>query len=92
MMTYAERISYIAILCETFDVPYELHELYDGMQLRFPWCEGDVACHSGTYGNEHGAVETYMFPWDDDDVSVLLPKEAALKIINYYYELYPNFE
>lgn len=71
-------------------VPFTVHIVYDGLQLRFPWCEGDVACHSGTYGSSLGHVESFQFPWDDGDVTELEPEKMALRIVNYYEEVKNN--
>lgn len=79
--TYAERINMIAAALAEAAVPYEIHEIYEGWQLRFGWCYGDVAVHDYTYGAKSGYVETYKFPWDDGDVSMLTPEEAAERII-----------
>jgi hypothetical protein len=32
-------------------------------------------------------VETYQFPWDEGDVSVLTPEECAKRIIDYYKKI-----
>lgn len=84
---YKGYIFYLACLLNLLDVPNRFNECYDGAQLRFDWHIGDVACHSGTYGANQGKVETYEFPWDNGDVSVLTPQEAAARIANLYYEL-----
>jgi len=81
---YKERINIIVDACFNNDVPYEVRPLFDGYQIRFPWCHGDVACHSGTYGCNDGCVETYAFPWDEDDVSVMPPSDAINCIVGYY--------
>lgn len=86
-MTYAERITFITLILGFLKIPYTVNELWDGWQIRFPWCEGDVAAHRGTYGAANGKVESYQFPWDDDDVTVLTPREAAIKIIAYFNEI-----
>lgn len=65
-------------------VPFTTNPIYEGMQLRFPWCDGDVACHAGTYGSSEGMVETFQFPWDEDDVSMLTPVAAATNIIEMW--------
>ena len=86
MKNYYERISFIKNILDSLHIPCSMNELWEGYQLRFPWCEGDVAAHEGTYENRYGKVESYCFPWDDDDVSVLTPEEAAIKIIALYNE------
>lgn len=83
-MTYAERIITIAAALDRAGVPYTIHRIYEGWQLRFPWDKGDIAVHDGTYGAKHDKVESYEFPWDNDGVSVLSVEEAIQKIIIYY--------
>lgn len=67
-------------------IPFTVHPISEGLQLRFPWHEGDVACHAGTYCSDCGCVESYQFPWDDEDVTVQTPKEMANDIIRLYQE------
>lgn len=83
-MNYSERILYIASILLAKAVPFTINDIFDGMQLRFPWTHGDIACHYFTYGAASGAVESYCFPWDEGDVTVLTPDEAAEKIIEYF--------
>lgn len=82
--TYEQIINELALELASMSVPYEINECHDGWQLRFPWCNGDVAIHGGTYGHSMGKVESYQFPWDDYDVTVLSVDAAAALIISYY--------
>ncbi len=83
---YTDAINAV-IACLTFaSVPFTVNPIFEGMQLRFPWHEGDVACHAGTYGSDKGMVESYQFPWDEDDVTMLKPKKMATRIIQLYLE------
>ena len=67
---------------DRLDIPHkEPEELYDGFVVRFPWCEGDVACHSGTYGGCNGLMESYQFSMDDGDVTGYLHPIEALEIV-----------
>lgn len=67
---------------DRLDIPYkEPEELYDGFVVRFPWCEGDVACHSGAYGGCNGLMESYNFSMDDGDVTGYLHPLEALEIV-----------
>lgn len=84
MKNYYERISFIKSILDSLHIPCSMNECWEGYQLRFSWCEGDVAVHDGTHGHNRGKVESYEFPWDDGDVSVLTPEEAAIKIIALY--------
>ena len=74
----------LAAQLSTAHVPFTVNKCFDGWQLRFPWCEGDVICHSGSYGHDDMCVESYQFSWDEGDVSVLTPDEAAERIIACY--------
>jgi hypothetical protein len=84
MNDYYSVIIYIKNILDDAGVPCVVVPIYEGYQLRFPWCEGDVALHDGTYGHQQLHVESYCFPWDEDDVSELTPVEAAAKIMTYY--------
>lgn len=86
-MTYEERIDAIASYCDLYNVPYTTNSIWNGKQIRFPWCAGDVACHEFTYGTDMDKVESYCFPWDNEDVTVLSVEEAAGLIVGYYYGL-----
>lgn len=81
---YEQIINELALELASVNVPYEINECYEGWQLRFPWCYGDVAIHDGTYGHTEGKVESYQFPWDNGDVTVLSVDAAAALIISYY--------
>ena len=83
---YVDAINAV-IACLIFaSVPFTVNPISEGLQLRFPWHEGDVACHAGTYGSDIGMVESYQFPWDEEDVTMLEPKEMATRIIKLYLE------
>lgn len=92
MLTYAERILTIAAALDAAEipVPYTVCPCYEGWQLRFPWCKGDIAVHDGTYGANAGKVESYQFWWDGDDVTTLTVDEAIRRIKNKYI-LYKMF-
>ena len=82
--TYEQIINELALELAAVGVPYEINECHNGWQIRFPWCIGDVAIHGGTYCNSLGKVESYQFPWDNDDVTILSVDAAANLIISYY--------
>lgn len=86
-MNYFNLINRVMHGLAYFNVPFTLNPLFEGWQVRFPWCSGDVAIHDHTYGSANGKVETYQFPWDDGDVSVLSPLQAVMRIHWYYDEL-----
>lgn len=83
-MNYKERILYIANICTSQNIPFSINTIFDGWQIRFPWCVGDIACHFYTHGAADGLVESYRFPWDGDDTSALTPEEAASKVAAHY--------
>ena len=89
---YFFTINFIYTVLRSLQIPCEMREIYEGYQLLFPWCEGDIAMHDGTYGAKAGDVESYCFPWDDGDVTQLRPEEAARKIVAYYEEVQANVE
>lgn len=90
MTIYETAINTIITTLVDNRVPFTVNILYDGLQLRFPWHEGDVACHSGTYDSNLGYVESFEFPWDNGDVTELEPEKMALRIVNYYEEVKNN--
>lgn len=81
---YEQVINELALELAAAGVPYEINECHDGWQIRFLWCIGDVVIHSGSYEHSMGKVESYQFPWDNDDVTVLSVDAAAALIISYY--------
>lgn len=66
-----------------YDVTFQQETLYDGYKWTFAGTDGDVALHSGTYGARQGFVESYCFPWDNDDVTACPPEEMARRIAGY---------
>ena len=85
---YFKAIAAIAMELDAKGVPFTINNAYEGYQLRFPWCRGDVVCHAGITGAAKGRVETYRFPWDNGDVTLMTPKIAAERISDYYAALY----
>ena len=81
---YVKAINNIIEKLIAAQVPFTVNPAFEGLQLRFPWHCGDVACHAGTYSSDQGLVESYQFPWDDDDVTVATPKLMADLIIDLY--------
>lgn len=80
------RDTVVEVLTELikYEIPYEVERLWDGFKVTFPWCNGDFVCHSGSYGNQEGFVETMNFPWDDGDVSMLEVNEIVVLLVRYY--------
>ena len=62
-------------------IPFTLNPCWDGLCMTFPWYEGpDVACHSGTANQ----LETYRFPWDKDDVTIISFDELRRRLYHLY--------
>jgi len=76
-------------------VPYTLETCeyeFKGLpqiQITFPWCDGDVIMYAYTLEdpNTSSVVESYNFPWDEDDVTRDYPEEIAWRIIAYYFNV-----
>lgn len=82
---YFKTICEITGFCEFANVPYELHELYDGYKVTFPWFDGDVICHGFSCGGRDSLLETMGFKKDDGDVrGNLLPIEVCEDIMEEY--------
>lgn len=71
-------------LAKTRDIPkWHMHDWFDGVQIRFKDIEGDAICNSCTYTNEaenQSLWETYRFPWDNGDVTVMTTEELLDKL------------
>lgn len=85
MTTFYERIVLIHYACKKHNIPSAMRRCYDSWQIVFPWCDGDIASNSETFGNSKQMVESYQFPWDRGDVSVLTVDDAIQKIIALYF-------
>lgn len=81
---YANSILTIAKKLDRAKVPYTLHKCWEGYQIRFPWSEGDIVAHAGSYGSRSGKVESMGFSWDADDVSTWDPDIMAVMVIAEY--------
>lgn len=90
MNRYNEIISAMSDRLNQYHIPHTVHDCWGGAQIRFPWCKGDVAIHDGTYGHAEDYVESYEFPWDNEDVSMLDPEEALTNIVAYFIESFQN--
>ena len=82
---YFERIADLVLALSDNGIPCHVEDLYDGYKVTFSWCRGDVIAHSGMLGREGYNVESFGFPWDEGDVTVLDIMEAIDLITNYYY-------
>lgn len=78
-------------------VPYKVDEHEDQgafmglpqIQITFPWCDGDVIMYACNLEDPKtsSVVESYNFPWDEDDVTRDYPEEMAWRIIAYYFDI-----
>lgn len=85
---YFERIADLVLALSDNGVPCHVEDLYDGYKVTFPWCDGDVIAHSGMlgYGECGYTVESFGFPWDEGDVTLLDIQEAVDLITKCYKE------
>lgn len=67
--------------CELWGIPFTTKNLWGGKQMCFPWCEGDIVCHDGSYGGKFGLFETMGFEEDCGDVRGYLTKAEAFETI-----------
>ena len=83
---YFERINDLVLTLSDNGVPCHVEDCYDGYKVTFPWCSGDVIAHSYmSGGGEYGyTVESFEFPWDEGDVTLLDVQEAIDLITEYY--------
>lgn len=73
---FEETRDYFNHLLDEAGIEYTVDHIFDGYQWRFPeFPNGDIICHSGSYHNDEGYVESYGFEWDDGDVTALPPDE-----------------
>lgn len=61
--------------------------LRDQIQIRFPWCDGDVIMNPYNGDGNTPLVESYGFPWDDGDITRDVVERMAARIVHYYDEV-----
>ena len=83
---YAKPILALANLCTSEKIPHIINPIHDGLQIRFPWNNGDFVCHYFSYGHEYGDVESMGCPWDGDDVTRLTVEDAIVNLVSWYRE------
>jgi hypothetical protein len=83
---YAQPILTLANALSEHSIPCSINILWDGLQIQFPWNDGDLVCNGGSYGSAVGDVESIACPWDEDDVTRLTIDEAFEKISKWYRE------
>lgn len=81
---YAKPILTLSNQLTECEIPHTVNVIWDGLQIRFPWNDGDLVCHSGSYGHDYGAVESMGCPWDDEDVSCISIEDALDRICDWY--------
>ena len=84
MKNYNIPINTLETILQIYNIPCINKPLFSGRQLTFPWCKGDVICHEFSIGSQKNKVETFRFPWDNDDVTSLDILSVAILIIEYY--------
>lgn len=83
---YAKPILALANLCTMEKIPHSINTIHDGLQIRFPWNDGDIVCHFFSYGHEYGDVESCNCPWDEGDVTRLTVEDAIINLVSWYKE------
>ena len=78
---YEFAMAQLVKTCELWGIPFTTEDLWDGKQMRFPWCEGDIVCHDGSYGGKDGLFESMGFEEDCGDVRGYLTKAEAFETI-----------
>lgn len=84
---FANTILTLANSLTERNIPHTINVVWDGLQIHFPWNDGDLICHGGSYGHDDGMVESMGCPWDMDDVTSLSVKDALEKLTNWYAEV-----
>ena len=87
-MTNEEKRDAMKWIFDIEDIPYIIRNAPEsGYQFNFSWHTGDVItdpfcgnprCADSSY------VESYGFPWDEDDVTRDTPEEMAKRIVDLY--------
>lgn len=84
MNKYKRVINELAGMLEYAGIPCTVNDIGDGAQVRFPWTEGDIACHHGIFKADDGFVESWELPWDEGSVTTMMPEEAVARIVELY--------
>lgn len=67
------------------NIEYTRKPIYEGWQFYIHGTDGDIVCHSGSYGGKDGLWESMGFVWDMGCISGYL---AAQEVINRLKENY----
>lgn len=84
---FANTILTLANSLTEHNIPHTINVNWDGLQIRFPWNDGDLICHSGSYGHDNDMVESMGCLWDTDDVTSLSVEDALEKLTAWYAEV-----
>lgn len=89
-MTYFDVTSRIVRVFNMWKVPYTVEPARygSGYVLAFPWIKGIIAIDDLVYSDDITNVETTLFPWDNDGITLMSDYEATCKIIDLYKTLY----
>ena len=92
MISYEKTRDIFNELLDRFGIEYTCRNHHNGYQWYFPaFPSGDIICCDGSYHADKGYVESYGFPWDDGDVSTMLPQEMILYLIGERTEHISNY-
>lgn len=83
---YHDKIEIIYNACKNYNIPCRMDALFfGGWGIRFPWCNGDIACDDFTDEHDNGMVESLGFPWDGLFGTTTLSTDQAIKKIVAFY-------
>ena len=78
---YAETLAELITFCNKYNVKIsKVMFVLDGFQVLFDGVEGDAVIHDCSYGHNNKMWETYKFPWDCGDVSVISSEMLVKRI------------
>lgn len=86
---FVKALAELTLECEARGITFETRFYQGGFQCHHFSCHpqsGDVVIHDHSYGQYDGKWESYNFPWDDDDVSVMTTVEFVDALWHEYME------
>lgn len=87
---YIYAINLLSAALDEKNIPHKKQKLFNGGQILFDWCNGDIICHSSSYGSKEGKYETMGFPWDKGDVTGNLSLQEVMEEIEEFYQLFKS--
>ncbi len=86
-MTNEEKRDIMKRIFDVEDIPYTIRRTaVCGYQFNFSWNTNDVVTDPSCSRYDNDYVESYGFPWDEDDVTRDTPEEMAKRIVDLYQQ------